>query len=90
MRHKAWFFNLGCIHICSRVSVLRMLLALFICIATNMPGRTIQSDGLQYIDLVTVAHRLDFKSYWLADNKTFRLSAPNLVVDANAQSRKIT
>ena len=54
-----------------------------------MPGRTIQSDGLQYIDLVTVAHRLDFKSYWLADNKTFRLSAPNLVVDANAQSRKI-
>lgn len=89
MRRKAWFFSLGCIPSCSRVFVLRMLLALFTCIATNMSGRTIQSDGLQYIDFVTVAHRLGFKSYWLADNKTFRLIAPNLVVDSNAQSRKI-
>lgn len=89
MSRKAWFFSLGCIHICSRVLVLRMLLALFICSATIVSGRTIESDGLQYIDLVTVANRLGFKSYWLADNKTFRLSAPNLVVDANAQSRKI-
>ena len=89
MRHKAWFFSLGCIHIFSRVFALRMLLCLFICSATILSSKTIRSDGLQYVDFVTIAHRLGLKSHWLADNKTFRLSAPNLVVDANAQSRKI-